>query len=90
MANTFGVEAGIDGCAEVLSTRKANAMERGKPGAKQNKEMAPKLHRGPDLGPPILDLYGCCDNRRPSLWPRYVNVDRSPASRAKRGLPTRV
>ena len=46
MANIFGVEAGIEGCVEVLSTRKANNMERGEPGAKQNKEIAAEVAQG--------------------------------------------
>ena len=52
MVKSFGVEAGIEGCAEVLSTRKANDMERGEPGAKQNKEIVAELHRGPNMEAP--------------------------------------
>src|ERR1700761_1586353 len=66
-------------------------MERGGSlGAKQNKEMAPKLHRGPNMGPldfGSLRLAATTEDHR--LWPRYADVDRSPTSRAKQGRPTR-
>ena len=52
MVKAFGVEADIEGCAEVFSRNVENAMERGEPGAKQTKKLWRKLHRGPNMGPP--------------------------------------
>src|SRR5579862_4033910 len=60
--------------------------ERGEAGSEaETKKLWRSYTGGLIWGAPILELYACRDNRRPSLWPRYTNVDRSPASRAKQG-----